>query len=123
MEIFFVDVGSGGGSATGPSVFFTLGSELERDDVAAVIADQPSIGANLPGGRAAASACGSILEVHNPASCTSLFPLEIFTSNIGLQCYPLFCCHMQPLKGTEVRSQHRDGYEDILLVPHNQIIF
>ena len=65
LEIFFIDAG-GGGSATGPSVFFTFGSELERDDVASVIADQPSIGASLPGGRAAASACGSILEVHMP---------------------------------------------------------
>lgn len=64
LEIFFIDAG---GSASGPSVFFAFGSELERDDAAAAIANQPSVGANLPGGRAVASACGSILEV-NPHS-------------------------------------------------------
>lgn len=71
LEIFFIDAG---GSASGPSVFFAFDSELERDDAAAAIADQHSVGANLPGGRAVASACGSILEVHLLPPC---FPAAI----------------------------------------------
>lgn len=62
LEIFFIGAEAGGSSAA-PSVFFAFGSELERDDVAALIAEQASVGAHLPGGRTTASACGSILEV------------------------------------------------------------
>ena len=46
-----------------PSVFFAFCSELERDRAAAAIAQQPSLGTSLPGGREVASACGSLLEV------------------------------------------------------------
>lgn len=46
-----------------PSVFFAFRSELERDRAAAAIAQQPSLGTSLPGGREVASACGSLLEV------------------------------------------------------------
>jgi hypothetical protein len=69
LEVFFVD-GALGGASSGnarqggePSVFLAFGSEEERDAVATVIAEQPSLGAALPGGREAAAACGSILEV------------------------------------------------------------
>ncbi len=112
LEIFFIDAG-GVKLATGPSVFFTFGSELERDDVAAVIADQPSIGATLPGGRAAASACGSILEVQTHTSCTQV-QLEVFTSNRCLLCFTLLLPLvrfdvMRSTKGAETRPQHRGG--------------
>ena len=46
-----------------PSVFLAFGSEEERDAAAGCIAQAPALGAALPGGREAAAACGSILEV------------------------------------------------------------
>ncbi len=50
-----------------PSVFFAFSSEQERDRAAAAIAQQPTLGTSLPGGREVASACGSLLEVEQNA--------------------------------------------------------
>ena len=63
LELFFVDAAGPGTSARTPSVFFAFRSELDRDRAARAIAQQPSLGVSLPGGRDVASACGSILEV------------------------------------------------------------
>lgn len=63
LELFFVDTGGPSTTARTPSVFFAFRSELDRDRAAAAIAQQPSLGSSLPGGRQLASACGSILEV------------------------------------------------------------
>ena len=63
LELFFVDTAGPRPAARTPSVFFAFRSELDRDRAAAAIAQQPSLGSSLPGGRDLASACGSILEV------------------------------------------------------------
>ena len=63
LELFFVDTAGPSTAARTPSVFFAFRSELDRDRAAAAIAQQPSLGSSLPGGRDLASACGSILEV------------------------------------------------------------
>ena len=63
LELFFVDTAGLSTAARTPSVFFAFRSELDRDRAAAAIAQQPSLGSSLPGGRDLASACGSILEV------------------------------------------------------------
>ena len=71
--MFFIDAAAAAaGAAQGtppagarpdPSMFLAFASEAERDAVASALAAQPALGANLPGGRDAAAACGSILEV------------------------------------------------------------
>ena len=63
LELFFVDTAGPSAAIRTPSVFFAFRSELDRDRAAAAIAQQPSLGSSLPGGRDLASACGSILEV------------------------------------------------------------
>lgn len=63
LELFFVDTAGPSAAARTPSVFYAFRSELDRDRAAAAIAQQPSLGSSLPGGRNLASACGSILEV------------------------------------------------------------
>ena len=67
LELFFVDApgaAAGGGPTWGaPSAFFAFGSEEERERAAAVLTGQPALGSSLPGGRSAAAAAGSILEV------------------------------------------------------------
>ena len=63
LELFFVDAATPGTSVRTPSVFFAFRGEIDRDRATRAIAQQPSLGINLPGGRAVASACGSILEV------------------------------------------------------------
>jgi len=65
LELFFVDAAGPGTSTRIPSVFFAFRSELDRDRAARAIAQQPSLGVSLPGGRDVASACGSILEVNS----------------------------------------------------------
>jgi factor associated with neutral sphingomyelinase activation len=83
LELFFIDEGS----SSGPSIFFAFGTELERDRAASLIAQQPNVGANLPGGREAAAACGSILEVRplmHPARSWSwmLLPGSAWTTQV-----------------------------------------
>ncbi|CAK0760340.1 hypothetical protein CVIRNUC_002763 [Coccomyxa viridis] len=62
LELFFVDTAGPSAAIRTPSVFFAFRSELDRDRAAAAIAQQPSLGSSLLGGRDLASACGSILE-------------------------------------------------------------
>ena len=63
LELFFVDAAGPGTPGRTPSVFFAFRSELDRDRAARAIAQQPTLGTSLPGGREVASACGSILQV------------------------------------------------------------
>ena len=79
LELFFVDTAGLSTTARTPSVFFAFRSELDRDRAAAAIAQQPSLGSSLPGGRELASACGSILEVstgqRDSLACAAPFSL------------------------------------------------
>ena len=76
LELFFIDaVGAAAGNGptwAAPSAFFAFGSEEERDRAAAVLTGQAALGSSLPGGRSAAAAAGSILEVPLP-HCETYF--------------------------------------------------
>ena len=67
LELFFIDaLGAAAGNGptwAAPSAFFAFGSEEERERAAAVLTGQAALGSSLPGGRLAAAAAGSILEV------------------------------------------------------------
>ena len=70
LELFFIDaLGAAAGNGptwAAPSAFFAFGSEEERERAAAVLTGQAALGSSLPGGRSAAAAAGSILEVPLP---------------------------------------------------------
>ena len=91
LELFFVDAVGPSTTARTPSVFFAFRSELDRDRAAAAIAQQPSLGSSLPGGRDLASACGSILEVSRGrrasyAMCNIKLPVLLHCRNVhGMQ--------------------------------------
>lgn len=55
-------------------MFFAFRSEIDRDRAMRAIAQQPSLGTSLPGGRDVASACGSILEV-GCACCRQMYTM------------------------------------------------
>ncbi len=91
LELFFVDAAAiPGTSVRTPSVFFAFRSEIDRDRATRAIAQQPGLGTNLPGGRAVASACGSILEVSSACCwrrCCDLGTLHlcfIWQCHVGL---------------------------------------
>ena len=60
--MFFID---GGGAAQwgAPSAFFAFPNTVEANKAAQAILAQPCLGEALPGGKSAAAAAGSILEV------------------------------------------------------------
>lgn len=62
LEIFFIDHG-GGAQWGAPSAFFAFPNTVEANKAAQAILAQPCLGEALPGGKSAASAAGSILEV------------------------------------------------------------
>lgn len=70
LELFFIDaLGAAAGNGptwAAPSAFFAFGSEEERERANAVLTVQAALGSSLPGGRSAAAAAGSILEVPFP---------------------------------------------------------
>ena len=62
LELFFIE--GGGGSQWGaPSAFFAFPNAVEANKAAQAMLAQASLGEALSGGKAAASAAGSILEV------------------------------------------------------------
>jgi len=69
LEVFFVGASKDSSGIHGPvlwdspSAFFAFGSKEERDRAVEVLMQQPALGTDVSGGRAAAAACGSILEV------------------------------------------------------------
>ena len=67
LEVFFVEpppeAGVGGPLWGAASAFFAFRTREEREAAVAAVMGQPGLGTALPGGRAAAAACGSILEV------------------------------------------------------------
>ena len=77
LELFFIDAvgaaASNGPTWAAPSAFFAFGSEEERERAAAVLTGQAALGSSLPGGRSAAAAAGSTLEV--PLSLGEIFCL------------------------------------------------
>lgn len=60
LELFFLEQQQGWGA---PSAFFELGSHETREHAISKLRGQAVLGSALPGGRAAADACASILEV------------------------------------------------------------
>lgn len=82
-----MDSATPGISVQTPSVFFAFRSEIDRDRATRAIAQQPSLGINLPGGRAVASACGSILEVSSACCRQACGGLFLGTSVPNGQCH------------------------------------
>ena len=62
LEMFFIDGGEGPQWAA-PSAFFAFPNTVEANKAAQAMLGQPRLGEALPGGRSAAAAAGSILEV------------------------------------------------------------
>lgn len=62
LEIFFIERG-GGAQWGAPSAFFAFPNTVEANKAAQAILAQPCLGEALPGGKSAATAAGSILEV------------------------------------------------------------
>ena len=60
--MFFID-GGGGAQWGAPSAFFAFPNTVEANKAAQAILAQPCLGEALPGGKSAAAAAGSILEV------------------------------------------------------------
>ena len=62
LELFFIE-GGGGPQWGAPSAFFAFPNSVEASKAGKMMLAQPCLGEALPGGRAAAAAAGSILEV------------------------------------------------------------
>ncbi len=62
LELFFIE-GGGGPQWGAPSAFFAFLNSVEASRAGKVMLAQPCLGEALPGGRSAAAAAGSILEV------------------------------------------------------------
>ncbi len=62
LELFFLDEGRAGRWGA-PSALFTLASPEAREVAVSKLRGQAVLGSGLPGGRPAADACASILEV------------------------------------------------------------
>ncbi len=69
LELFFIE-GEGGPQWGAPSAFFAFLNSVEASRAGKVMLAQPCLGEALPGGRSAAAAAGSILEVYR--SCMML---------------------------------------------------
>ena len=77
LELFFIK-GGGGPQWGAPSAFFAFLNSVEASRAGKVMLAQPCLGEALPGGRSAAAAAGSILEV-----CRSCLQLRL------MACSPL----------------------------------
>ena len=88
LEVFFIE---GGGEAQwgAPSAFFAFPNTVEANKAAQAILAQPCLGEALPGGKSAAAAAGSVLEVTFKGfdtACHTLLRLNTHTL-IQIQCH------------------------------------
>ena len=79
LELFFIE-GEGGLQWGAPSAFFAFLNSVEASRAGKVMLAQPCLGEALPGGRAAAAAAGSILEVCR--SCMQVCPTACKSSQV-----------------------------------------
>lgn len=73
LELFFIE-GGGGPQWGAPSAFLAFPNAVEAGKAAQAMLAQPLLGEALPGGKAAASAAGSILEVKH---CICVVALQL----------------------------------------------
>lgn len=89
LELFFIE-GGGGPQWGAPSAFFAFPNAVEAGKAAEAMLTQAALGEALPGGKAAASAAGSILEVRALASAPwHCIILTAIISGCGSQALPL----------------------------------